>query len=75
MTNENNMLTMPNNNMMQTQPSQIPNCNMMNGNIQFSRFVPQHIFACPIFPFGYGPYNKIDQYNQNINDGSSWLSN
>ena len=75
MTNDNNMVTMPNNKMMQTQPSQIPNCDMMNGNRQFSLFAPQNMFACLMIPFGYGPYNQINQSNQNINDGSPWLSN
>ena len=75
MTNNNNMVTMPNNNMMYMQPSQIPNSNMMNGNTQFSLFAPQNMFACQMIPFGYGPYNQIHQSNQNINDGPHWLSN
>ena len=37
-TNDNFMVTMPNNNMMYMQPSQIPNSNMMNGNRKFSFF-------------------------------------
>ena len=75
MTNENNMVTMPNNNMMQIQPSQIPNCNMMNGKRQFSLFATQNMFACPIISFGYGQYNQINQSNQSINDSSPWLTN
>ena len=54
MTNENNMATIPNYNMMQTQPSQITNCNMMNGNRQFSSLAPQNMFACPMIPIVYG---------------------
>ena len=75
MTNENNMVTMSNNNLMHTQPSQLPNYNMVNGNRQFSRFASQNMFAYPMIPFGYGPYDQINQSNQNINDGSPWLSN
>ena len=75
MTNESNMITMPNNNMMQTQASQIPNYNMMNGNRQYPLFAPQNMFACPMIPIIYGPYNQINPSNQNINDCSPWSSN
>lgn len=75
MTNDNNMVTMPNNNMMYMQPSQTPNSNMMNGNQQYSLFSPQNMFRCQMIPVGYGPYNQMNQSNQNNNDGSPWLSN
>ena len=75
MTNDNNMVTMPNNNMMYMQPSQTPNSNMMNGNQQYSLFSPQNMFRCQMIPVGYGPYNQMNQSNHNNNDGSPWLSN
>ena len=73
MTNESNMIAMPNNDMMQTQASRIPNCNMMNGNRQFSLFAPHNMFASPIIPIDYGPYNQINSSNQHLNYSSSWL--
>ena len=75
MTNESNMIAIPNNNMMQTQASQIPNCNMMNGNRQYPLFAPQNMFACPMIPIGYGPYNQISPSYPNVNDSSPWISN
>ena len=75
MTNDNNMVNIPNDNMMYMQPSQTPNSNMMNGNQQFSLFAPQNMFRCQMIPVGYGPYNQMNQSNQNNNDGSPWLSN
>ena len=67
---QNNQLQLPQHNIVQNHLSTITNGNMMNINNQYHFFTPNNMFACPMIPIGYNPFNQINcsnpEGNQNL---------
>ena len=71
---ENNQLLMPQNNLIQNHSSLLTNCNMMNMNNQYPFFTPNNMFACPMIPMGYNPFNQNSGSNLESNNNSQLFS-